>query len=424
MQALRNWQFFGQLRSPLAPTAEKPPATAEKSAVTAEKDSAPTAATPTGDVSTTAKTGDASATTGKAPEPVINGWILSPTIDLLFCCGGILWVAYAFIISGVIPDPIGAGMLAAALWWFAKLGMIVFSWGHQPATLWRVYLSPRTRKSVGKLIALWGALSLVLMVPSMLVPGFVNIFIKLIIFWQVQHVLAQAYGVALIYCYKRKYFLSTFEKDTFYRMMNAGIAFIIVRSLILIEAGTGTINGVKIPFWGPLPMWTMYVSGAVFGCFVALFMYNIIVRYVRQRQLFPWPAFLTIFSCLLPYYLNMNAGMQAAFGLFIIAYYHGSQYMVVTSAYYLKERGLPEGLPATKISKLLWTPYARRYFAALIFIGFLLSDLVPRFCLNVFGLSQAATFGTMFCVLNFHHYFTDSIVWKLKDPEVRKLLIA
>jgi hypothetical protein len=415
MQALRNWQFFGQLRSPLAPTAEKSPATAEKAAGTAEKISAPaSAATP----------GDASTTGGKAPEAVINGWILSPTIDLLFACGGILWIAYAFILAGVIPDPIGAGMLAAALWWIAKLGMIVFSWGHQPATLWRVYLSPRTRKSVGKLVALWGALSLVLMVPSMLVPGFVNIFIKLIIFWQVQHVLAQAYGVALIYCYKRKYFLSTFEKDTLYRMMNVGIVFIIVRSLILMEAGTGTINGVKIPFWGPLPMWMLTVCQVAFACSIALFMYNIIVRFVRQRQLFPWPAFLTIFSCLLPYYLNLNAGMQAAFGLFIIAYYHGSQYMVVTSAYYLKERGLPEGLPATKISKLLWTPYARRYFAALIFIGFLLSDLVPRFCLNVFGLSQAATYGTMFCVLNFHHYFTDSIVWKLKDPEVRKLLIA
>src|ERR1700733_1530906 len=146
MQALRNWQFFGQLRSPLSPTAEKAPVTAEKSAVTAET-------MPTTKAENSAPA-DASTTTGKAPEAVINGWILSPTIDLLFACGGILWIAYAFILSGITPDPIGAGMLAAALWWIAKLGMIVFSWGHQPATLWRVYLSPRTRKSVGKLVAL------------------------------------------------------------------------------------------------------------------------------------------------------------------------------------------------------------------------------------------------------------------------------
>ncbi len=414
MQALRNWQFFGQLRSPLTPTAELGPSTtsqssADSSALLPEK---------------TQPKPETKHPVGNSPENVTNGWILSPTIDLLFACGGLLWVAYAFIISGVIPDPGGVGFLAPALWWVAKFGMITFSWGHQPATLWRVYLSPRTRQSVGKIVTLWGGLSILLMIPSMLVPGFVNIFIKLILFWQIQHVLAQAYGVALIYCYKRRYFLNNFEKDTLYRLMNLGVVLIIVRSCTLVAAGTGEINGVQIPFWGPLPTWMLTVSQVAFGVYLALFAYNIVIRYVRQRQLFPWPAFLTVFSCLLPYYLNLNSGMQAAFGLFIIAYYHGSQYMVVTSAYYLKERGLPEGLPSTQISKLLWTPYARRYFFTLVVVGFILADTIPRCCLNWFGLSQAATYGTMFCILNFHHYFTDSLVWKLKDPEVRKLLIA
>jgi hypothetical protein len=64
-----------------------------------------------------------------------------------------------------------------------------------------------------------------------------------------------------------------------------------------------------------------------------------------------------------------------------------------------------------------------RYFAILVVAGLLVSDTLPR-VLSGFGLQAAVTYAAVYASINFHHYFTDALIWKLKDPKVRKLLIA
>ncbi|CAN5371288.1 hypothetical protein BH10CYA1_BH10CYA1_20130 [soil metagenome] len=350
-------------------------------------------------------------------------WILNPTIDILFACGGLIWVAYGFALLGIHPAT-GAGVLAGCLWWATKFGTIVFSNAHQPATLWRVYLSPKTRKACGTTVTLWGILTIALYAASIRIPGVVEIFLKVIIFWSIQHTLAQAYGVSLIYCYKRRYFLNEFEKRTLLWMINSAIIFFIVRMCTFEELGSGNFTGIPINFWGPVPMWIYYLSATVFGALVMLFAYNIIEKYKRDKMFFPWPALANIATGFSIYFSNVISGMQADFGVFVAAYYHASQYMVVTSAYYLKERGLPEGMPFSNISHALMTKAAFKYLAILVVVGWLLAQTLPRW-LQALGVGpSAAIFAASFCALNFHHYFTDALIWKLKDPEVRKLLIS
>lgn len=350
------------------------------------------------------------------------GWILSPTIDLMFACGGVLWLLYGAYMLGLRPDSSKDATLAAfMMWWVSKFGLIIFSYGHQPATLWRVYVSEPTRNSLGLLVTMWGAVAFGALACAMFIPGFVMPYVKLVLFWQIQHVLAQTYGVSLIYCYKRGYFLNDFEKRTFIWMINCNIVFFIVRMLTVPSIGSKQMYGLDIPFWGPLPMWVMYTSQAIAVATILVFAYNVVSRYVKKKQFFPVPALLAIGTGLATYYLNFM--LEAAFALFAIAYYHGAQYLVVTSAYYLKERGLPEGLPTSQISKLLITGPALRYFVVLAIGGLLLSDIAPM-CLGRFGISSAVVYLAVYATTNFHHYFSDAFIWKLRDSRVRKLLVA
>lgn len=363
-------------------------------------------------------------TTAPAPKPEPTkpyGWILSPSIDLTFACGGLLWVLYALYFFGVKPS-LSAGFAAIGMFWVAKVGLIVFSYGHQPATLWRVYLSEPTRKSLGKLVSMWGVVAIGALICAIAVPGFVMPFVKIVLFWQVQHVLAQTYGVALIYCYKRGYFMNNFEKNTFFWMINSSIVLFIVRMLTFPSYGSKEMYGLIIPFWGPLPVWVFYLTQAVVIALTMLFAYNVVAKYIRDKKLFPFPALFSTVTGLATYYLNF-AFFETAFALFTIAYYHGCQYLVVTASYYLKERGLPEGMPAAQISHLLIKGPAIRYFIALAIGGVLLSDTLPR-CLAMFGLNAAVTYLAVFATANFHHYFADAFIWKLRDPQVRKLLVA
>lgn len=348
-------------------------------------------------------------------------WILSPTIDLMFACGGVLWLLYGAFLLGAKPV-LEAGIAAACMWWICKFGLIFFSYGHQPATLWRVYGSPKTRKTLGPIVAVWGVVAIAALTCSMFIQGFVGVFTKLIIFWQIQHVLAQSYGIALIYCYKRGYYMNDFEKRSFLWMINASIVYFLLRACTFESCGKKNMYGLEIPFWGPLPIWIYSVSLACLVVITSVFAYNVIAKYRRDKQLFPWPGLLGVGTGLLTYHLDF-AFFGAAFSLFTIAYYHGCQYLVVTTAFYLKERGLPEGLPMAKIGSLLTKPSTLRYFFCLSVGGVILSDLLPR-GLSTFGLSAAAAYMAVFATANFHHYFADGLIWKLRDPEVRKLLVA
>jgi hypothetical protein len=397
MQNFRNWSLPGLNKSFALPVAEAPAL-----------------------VSTPAPAPPPSPSKDK---PATHTWILSPTIDILFACGGLIWLAYGLALLGIQPQ-LGAGLLAASFWWAAKFGAIVFSNAHQPATLWRVYLSPRTRKACGKIVTFWAILTIALYAASVRIPGVVEVFLKVIFFWGIQHSLAQAYGVSLIYCYKRRYFLNDFEKRSLFWMINSAIVFFIIRMCTFKEIGTGNFAGIPIVFWGPLPMWIYYVSATVFGALSLLFAYNIAAKYKRDKMMFPWPALANIATGFSIYFSNVISGSQADFGVFLAAYYHASQYMVVTSAYYLKERGLPEGMPFTKISHALMTKAALRYLGILVVVGWVLAQSLPNW-LQAMGVGPAAAiFAASYCALNFHHYFTDALIWKLKDPEVRKLLIA
>jgi hypothetical protein len=47
---------------------------------------------------------------------------------------------------------------------------------------------------------------------------------------------------------------------------------------------------------------------------------------------------------------------------------------------------------------------------------------VPLIC-TVFGVNFQVAFASVFVAVSLHHFLADSAIWKIRDPQVRKLLI-
>jgi hypothetical protein len=97
--------------------------------------------------------------------------------------------------------------------------------------------------------------------------------------------------------------------------------------------------------------------------------------------------------------------------------------VIATTAYHLKERGLPEGLPPNQIASLLQTEETYRYLGFLLIAGLALFMGLPQM-LAQFGFNLTTATAVIFTTAQFHHVLTDAAIWKMKDPKLRNLLVS
>ena len=357
-----------------------------------------------------------SAPKAEAPYP----WILHPVIDSLFCCGGALWILLFVVLAGYHAD-LNSGASGVTLLLLNVLGQVFFSDAHQPATLWRVYVSKRTRDSVGWFVTICGALAISIGVYGLFNASFTAGLVVITLAWSIQHLFAQAFGVSLIYCYKRNYFMSKKERDIFFYLFQTGLAFCLIRMFTYQSFAQKDLYGLKTPFWGPLPEWLYYTALVVFQINVLLFVGMVARRWMKDRRLFPLPSLCTAVTALMiPMF---NQWEPIAFVIFVQTFYHASQYIVVTTAYYLKERGLPENVPFSRISSLLTGKVMFKYVGVITALGLFMYVALPLMLANV-GFERSVAYSVVYCMFNIHHYMTDAAIWRMKDPVVRKLLVS
>lgn len=350
-------------------------------------------------------------------------WILSPVIDLLFVTGfgAVALVVCTYLMGGWQMPADLASPGSATLLAFLYLGQHVFSNAHTAATYTRLWGNEEDRQRfrfhrvvLPLLLApifFWGLFS------ETATSWIVYIYL-IVVFW---HYGAQAFGIALIYCYKRGYRLSKWEKWVFKYGMLSLSAFVIIRLLALeIYKGRGWF-GVPIPDWGALPMPMLYVSGAVLVAFVIASGFIIVRKAIVDRQLVPAPALMIVATVA---WIGLSTG-EASLVLWYWgpAFFHGSQYLAVTLAYNLKERGLPEGMNTWHIAREAFGPEGRKFLIWVTMTGSFLYIGVPFF-LNQLGFHLGMVTMLVASVLNYHHFLTDMAIWRLRDPRCREILLA
>lgn len=303
----------------------------------------------------------------------------------------------------------------------AILGIHILNESHTAATLVRVYGTEESRQTFHTYTVWWALACVALAISALFVNGVAQSLLKLYFLFVPYHFCAQSFGIALIYCFKRGYSLSALERELLKRMFQATALYATLRQLAFQEWGKDTFLGMEVPFWGPIPAWTVdFAMYVVIGLALSLTLL-FAKRFALKREVFPWPALMLTLTGVAIFMLGKSTTNML--WLFVPAFYHGSQYLVISGAYYLKEKGLPENMSTSQIASLLTRETAIKYMGLVVLGGCFIYLAVPRI-LHEMGFNQVIAVAAIFATINFHHFITDGAVWKLRDPRVRKLLLA
>ncbi|MCB0359715.1 MAG: hypothetical protein KDD44_08765, partial [Bdellovibrionales bacterium] len=200
-------------------------------------------------------------------------WILHPVIDLLFCCGGLVWVFY--LVQLAFFDSLDSFQRSE---WILGLLVILghlFSDPHTAATLVRVYQREDTRSRYRFCVTWAAAICSLILLAGLLIGPLPPYLLKGYVVLVIHHYTSQTYGIALLYCYKRGFRLSAAERRVVWLVVNLTAAFAIIREFTFEAWGGRRFMYLELPFIGPLPTWIFHASGILLALsglsFVALF---------------------------------------------------------------------------------------------------------------------------------------------------------
>ncbi len=352
-------------------------------------------------------------TSTKTPHP----WILSPVLDYLFCCGGLMWILAGIEQLGVKPgeQTYPSIILGGVLFW----GSLLLSEAHGPATLVRVFRSHTTPRSVRLFVIAWAVVLIGFSIYALQSEPVAQVFTKITLVWLVQHYIAQTFGVVLIYCMKRNFELSKIERGVVQWLLRSLMFFVILRMFTVPAYGhLKDFLGMEIPFYGPLPFWPMYTAAFILTLCCFAFVGLMVARYVRKKQIFPLPALVTIFSV-----AALTLSQRDAFFLLGVTFYHASQYLAVTYSYFLKEEAQKEGrtISGSHLKEFL-NLRSLGYIVLLVCAGFMLSIGLPQGMIRN-GVTENICLCVLYSMSNCHHFLTDAFVWRIRKKEVRELLV-
>jgi len=357
----------------------------------------------------------ADASSGKKPYE----WILHPVLDLLFCCGGILWIL--FPLHYFILRNQASSLLAQVLVCTAALGTIFFSQSHTIATLVRVYNDKETRERFS-LYTYWLALACAgLALLGCLNKDIAGVFCKIYLLIVSQHFTAQTYGLALLYCLKRNYCLNNLDKGILAAVMRSTLWFAVLRQCTYKDWSGTKFLGQDLPFWGPLPEWMVQAAAICIMLSSLALVFRIARRFVLDKQIFPLPAALLVVTGALIFLLGSK--MTGTLWIYVPAFFHSSQYLIASTAFYLKEKGLPDGLSTHQIAYALSSESCIRYMGFLVIAGLALFLGIPEM-LKQFGFDHTLAIASIFTTVQFHHVLTDHAIWRMREQSVRELLVA
>ncbi len=350
-------------------------------------------------------------------------WIINPVFDFFFVTGGgvLLFMAInVYYLGWSVPVDMNAGGLTMFLISIMFLTQHVFADSHNTATYMRIWGSKEDRKRF-KFYRTWLVYScLPIFVLGLTKPEFTSALVYLYLITVFWHYTAQAFGISLIYCYKRGYLMNNIEKEIYRWFMLSMSGYVIIRFLTFQDFSPRNFYGVPIPFWGPLPLAFFNASKWILIFMTIGFVGVVLKKIILDKKIIPIPAVLLIITVAALGLSKDSANSMMWF--YVPGFYHGSQYLAVCLAYYLKERGMPEGMDTWKIGREVIRWPAVKYVGTVILTGCFFYVGIPHFFMQM-GLDYGMVGGLVLGVVNYHHFITDAAIWRLRDNNCRKILL-
>ena len=332
-------------------------------------------------------------------------------VDLL-CCGGLSFVG----ISIYLLWRLTLGQTTPDRFDLTEITIIaaLVNWPHFMAS-YRLLYSSRLQivrhkwASIGVPAILLGVMAIALLTPSAKQPGalFVNepIGFGLMLvsqFYLAWHYTGQAWGMVAAFAFVDGIRMDESER----RMIRLGLRVLLVFHVFWASQEIGEHYAVPIDFETVL-----LILGA--ASFVTLLIgiegFRRIARRTGQapslRMIAPWAAIYMWYALL---YVQPTA-------LFWVQIFHALQYMIFPIRVELNQH-------ASDRTAIAATLRAVAYYLALVALGFAVFYL-PRELIT-HGHPQNNLAGLIAAAVNVHHYFSDGVIWKIRNPEVQRALFS
>ena len=360
-------------------------------------------------------------------------WLFGPAADLLFGCGAI----YTLLFVGVALT--GSSLREAQPAFVFPFLVLLLSTPHYGATLLRVYERREDRQSY-VVFALYATLAVALLfVAGLYSPLLGSLLFTVYITWSPWHYTGQNYGISVLFLRRRGVALDGAAKKLLYASFGLSYA-IFFLAVHAANGGTATIagayaatdaQGIQLLSLGiprsVVATWVPVVAVAYAGTLVASA--ALLLRRARARDLLP-SALLALTQALwfsLPYFfqpLGFTGGIDPLdprfhdFYLIWIALGHATQYLWVT-AYYARNTERWEGM-APYYGKVLLAGCGIWFLPWLFFAPGALGRLSSEAGLLA---PAGASWFVLLAAINIHHFILDGAIWKLRNPNLARVLI-
>lgn len=333
-------------------------------------------------------------------------WFINPTVDLLFCCGGIMWIlvachfAFGWHVRNIYDGPgIYAGSIAALI------GVLCFSDAHVAAGLFRFYGTPALRRRSKLVSYVVPTILAALACASLFSPSILAIGLRVYLLFITHHLAWQTYGIASLYCKKQGCELSQSQRRSLKLFFSAvtihGMAQQIGNPKFL------SIESIFKSSWFALPEWSLVLAQSLLIAATIWLVVENCRAIIKRENPLPLPVLIMIATVVLIFSFSID--ILKIFWLYVPSFFHGSQYVVVTAAMKLKEQA--NTLPGTSVLSLLTSERNIGYWCWIIATGITLYIGIPT-TLAHFGFNLITAFNAIFWTINLHHFFIDAIMWR------------
>lgn len=332
-------------------------------------------------------------------------YFVNPFIDAMFVCGGLAWIA-GLILYFYWPTKMSGGQ-AIAYGIFLQIIVHVFNDAHVGATWVRLYSSKETRQRF-RSQSLWLALALaVIAATSLFVPAVSSTVMKIYMVGVIQHYIAQAYGLAMIYCGRNNFFMSPTTKRL---LKTTFLTLTLWICAIQLSPQQVTFYFIETPYLNIFPVWSLIIFRGLFFISLILFSAGLLREAVEAKRMPPW----TFLFMLVSVFVFMVVGVKVPM-LWLVgpSLFHASQYLVVSGEFVMREKGIQARRELFKNS------FA--YTVSVVILGYFGYQLLPDVLLTSgFQTSMAAVFAPM----SIHHFLADRAMWRLRDPITRAVAVG
>lgn len=319
-----------------------------------------------------------------------------PVFDYLLIGGGLSLLVMAWLMFDRSPS--------LRLWLGTNLWTLVLlsNSAHFAGSTVRLYTKPGSFRdlpflTMGLPLASVGVLTLAIAWPGGLGRHLQSLYLT----WSPYHYAAQAYGLAVMYCYRSG---STWtETDKQWLRLACFVPFL---HAFLAVDGAGIEWLVPGAVLGQ-PAAEMARSGAVAVLRVLSFLMPAAIFLHHQREGRSRLPLISLLIVLSNSVWLVGIGYATALTVAVITIFHGLQYLAILTIFHVKER-----LRAPGVTRLWWNQ-ALAFYLACLALGYVLFQVWPyAYVLLGFGFAESVLL--VIAVINVHHFVVDTFIWRLR----------